>query len=228
MESQPDIHSFPVLENDVLRLEFFEPDHHGERLIEESKNDPKIFEFLTFDPLTSREMLDQWYQSKIGNATDSVLYAVYDKLKHPGAMAGIIGLTETSYKNAGIEIAWVIMFSMFQRTHVTTNACGILLKHCLDPPGKGMGFRRVQWTAHAENEKSIKAAQRLGFEMEGILRWSRVIPRGKPGLDGVFRGSEGHTNREEPGRHSAMLSLCWDDWLTDGKRERLMRMMERR
>lgn len=64
------------------------------------------------------------------------------------------------------------------------------------------------------------------------MRWHMVIPDSKlgprrdgeedvppPGLDGGSGGGR-------PGRHSAMLGLCWDDWESGG-REHVDRLMAR-
>lgn len=220
-------------------------DRHSERLIEESNNHPELFQYLPFEPLNTVDGLEAWYQQRVLSDPGSVLYAIIDKLKHPGEMAGIIGLTSTSFDNALTEIAWVckvymtadrlsnqlaqvMIFQSLQRTHVNTNACGILLEHCLDPPETGLGFRRVQWTAHTNNRKSIQAAQRLGFELEGVIRWARVLPPGKLGLRADTAGSDGYLGKGLPGRHTAMLSLCWDDWIDSGKRDLLVQKMDRR
>ena len=51
------------------------------------------------------------------------------------------------------------------------------------------------------------------------MRWQRVLPHGKKGLvpsGGLEVG---------PGRHTAMLAMCWDDWRE--KRENVLAMMER-
>jgi RimJ/RimL family protein N-acetyltransferase len=96
----------------------------------------------------------------------------------------------------------------------------------LDPPPHGLHLRRVQWQAFSTNQASIAAAQRLGFQLEGIIRWQRVLPEGKIGnSDGVIDDKMPEMDptgqkRLGPGRHSAMLSLCWDDW-ENGARERL-------
>lgn len=122
-----------------------------------------------------------------------------------------------------------MIFDKFRRSHVTTNACGILLEHCLDPPAHGgLGLRRVQWTANADNKSSIAAAQKLGFQMEGILRWVRILPQEKSGPNASFAGSEKYPGHASPGRHTAVLSFCWDDWALDGQRERLFEMMKPR
>ena len=63
--------------------------------------------------------------------------------------------------------------------------------------------------ANARNERSVNAAKRLGFQLEGILRWHRVLPEGKEGdVAAVGEQADG----KGPGRDTAMLAICWDDW----------------
>ena len=108
----------------------------------------------------------------------------------------------------------------FQRTLVGTHANGLLMKYALTPAKEGgLGLRRLQWCANADNKKSVGAAQRLGFKMEGILRWHRVLPEGKP-------GPWAEVDEKGPGRHTAFLSLCWDDW-RNGDKEHVRTLMER-
>lgn len=108
----------------------------------------------------------------------------------------------------------------FQRTFVLTHACALLLHYLLDPP---LRIRRVVWQANARNDRSVKAAQRLGFSLEGIIRWQRILPQEKEGneveIDGISDG-------RGPGRHSAVLSICWDDW-RDGVREKVDALVRR-
>jgi RimJ/RimL family protein N-acetyltransferase len=80
-------------------------------------------------------------------------------------------------------IGYVTIFPSFQRTYVTPNAVGILLRYYLElptAPWPGLGLRRVQWVAHTFNQPSYyNAAVRLGFCYEGTLRLHWVIPEGK-------------------------------------------------
>jgi RimJ/RimL family protein N-acetyltransferase len=120
-----------------------------------------------------------------------------------------------------------IIFPAFQRTHVATNAIGLLLLYALDPPpAGGLGLRRVAWQCHEGNEASKKAALRMGFEFEGVARWQRVFPRGTVALPVAALAARNGTKGEMPGRHTAMFSMVWDEW--DEKRRVVVAQMGRR
>lgn len=78
-------------------------------------------------------------------------------------------------------------------------------------------MRRVQWVGNPENIATIKVAKKMGLRDEGTMRWTFVLPPGRPGKsrDGDIR----------PGRDSTMLSICWDDWEATG-REHVVNIME--
>jgi RimJ/RimL family protein N-acetyltransferase len=172
----------------------------------------------------------------MGSDNTAVLFAVIDKTRsgdtNPSSnptsanFAGIIAYINTSSVNLSTEIGFVIILPPFQRTHVTTNAVGLLLLHAFDLPPHGLGLRRVQWKATPQNTRSVNAAQRLGFKLEGIMRWFVVFPASKA------RASNGGGEREGdplPGTISsdlAMLAVCWDDW--ESERPRVLQAMDRR
>lgn len=86
----------------------------------------------------------------------------------------------------------------------------------------GLNFRRVQWQANTLNTASIRAAERMGFVREGTLRWDRVLPPGKLGVNdpgaqalALVSAAVGNGNGNgdgKPGRHTAILAVCWDEW----------------
>ncbi|KAJ7234759.1 hypothetical protein B0H12DRAFT_1142452 [Mycena haematopus] len=157
-----------------------------------------------------------------------VLFAVFDTSK-PGApqLAGIIGLLDTSATNLSTEIGFVITLPDFQRTHVTANAVGLLLRWTLNTSAEGgLGLRRVAWKANAHNTRSVRAAERLGFRQEGVLRWDRVLPALKTegGNGGGVRA--GDPKADCLGRDTVLLSLCWDDWEA-GARQSVNEIMQR-
>ncbi|KAG8697547.1 hypothetical protein FRC09_007785 [Ceratobasidium sp. 395] len=87
------------------------------------------------------------------------------------ALAGAMGYLRADPESASIEIGYAIVLPAYQRTFVSTHAIGLLLRYALDlPVDGGLGLRRVQWQAHADNAPSIRAAQRMGMKLEGIMR----------------------------------------------------------
>lgn len=106
---------------------------------------------------------------------------------------------------------------------------GLLLEYCLElPENGGLGLRRVQWQANAQNAISIRLAQRLGFQYEGVRRWERVIPAATTKPNTAERlPREGDPRRVDYGRHTAVLGSCWDDW-EDGGREKVRELMKPR
>jgi RimJ/RimL family protein N-acetyltransferase len=104
----------------------------------------------------------------------------------------------------------IMIFPSFQRTHVASNAIGLLLQYTLDPPSSGgLGLRRVEWKCHAGNEASRKVALRMGFELEGVLRWERAFPGSTVGLAVDALEKRNGSSGESPGRHTAVFSIVW-------------------
>lgn len=135
--------------------------------------------------------------------------------------AGMVALHDAVPAHSEVEIGHVCIIPRFQRTFVATHANGLLLRHLLNPLPQDLNMRRVVWQANYLNKASIGAAERLGFKIEGIRRWHKVIPENKEaGLrqDGMPREDKAGS-KLGPGRHSIILSLCWDDWLDGGKQK---------
>jgi RimJ/RimL family protein N-acetyltransferase len=166
-----------------------------------------------------------------------VLFAIIDKTKPPsaadeeGALAGIMCYMNTSTANLSTEIGYIAILPPFQRTHVTSNAVGLLLQYALELPSQGgLGLRRVQWQCSSMNAPSIRAAERMGFVKEGIMKWHRVYHGGKD--KGKVHNGREFPPRDDDGeqhyaRDTVMLSHCWDDW-EQGWRENVQAIMDRR
>lgn len=139
----------------------------------------------------------------------------------------------------------------YRRSHVTTQACGLLIAYALTPPSTssallnnrgGLGLRRLQWTAFDFNQASMRTALRLGFKEEGILRNWYETPsdptKGKRnnGRVDVKRGEEwemepavdegGQRRTRGYSEDSWMGSITSKDW-DEGVEERLKKEMAR-
>lgn len=105
-----------------------------------------------------------------------------------GAHAALLGLVQTSAEDLRTEIAPVMTLMTlraYQRTHVTTNAFGLLRPFNLpsDPEAPGLSLRRMVWTASPGNQASAQTAERIGFTREGVLRWVSVLTEGREGRE---------------------------------------------
>ncbi|KAI5117399.1 hypothetical protein M0805_004621 [Coniferiporia weirii] len=228
-----------VIENARVRLEPFIPAVHAEEYFTGSKDHPELYTYLAYGPFDSvDELLEKLVIGRVHNDPTSVLFAIIDKAGAEGKprVAGMFGLLNTSVLNLSTEIGFVHVLPPFQRTHVASNAIGLLLHYCLELPidssdaadpapfgsGGGLGLRRVQWQANADNARSVRTAERMGFRLEGIARWQRLLTEGKRGYEVPrTRGIGGN------GFHVCVLAICWDDWELEKAKEAVKKQMER-
>jgi len=217
----------PILESPLVKLIPFIPSQHAERFFDAAKGQDSVFLQLSF-PLTTLEEFLVLLEFMRASPT-SVLLLIIDKTKadptYPdlgGSIAGMIGLFGSSKLNMTTEIGPVVILRPFQHTYVSRNAIGLMMHYCLDlPSAGGLGYRRVQWTANPLNLASVKVAEKMGFVIEGTMRWTWILPAGREGK----KEREGDP-RTAAGRDSVLLAICWDDW-EGGVREHVDKLMEK-
>ena len=220
-----------------------------EQLVDETGiKHPKLWEYFPRGPFTTADSYMSWYNKNIKPDPSAVIFAIFLKAGTitrkisgstetlevaEGTFAGTTGLTNASSQHARVEMGFLMVLPEFQRTFVNTHASCLLLKHLLDPiSGGDLGLRRVQWQANSLNKPSIAAAERLGFTLEGIMRWERTqlgdhkkcVSEERNERTGGLPMTNANGGRLGAGRHSAMLSMCWDDWL-EGHRERALGLL---
>lgn len=220
------------LENDRLKLVPMESCSYGD-LKEFVVHNPELWRYLPSGPFPDVASYRTWHDENIRQHSDRILFAIYlkegivnrripgtDEVEKiqvvDGTFAGTTGLTDAVPRNSIVEIGHVIILPKFHRTFVNTVSTSLLLKHLLDPiSGGDLQMRRVQWQANGSNQPSIDAAQRLGFELEGIMRYARTINDNKECVSkSPNERSDGLPTVDASGgkigvgRHSAMLALC--------------------
>lgn len=235
--------AFPLrweaLENDVVKLVPFVSRTHGELFWSKFSPDREVLmQWMPWSPPTTLELFLALLEHTFPAAdSTSIVMSVVDKSQPDdpgvlgGALAGLIGLANTNADNLCTEVGPVLTLRAYQRTHVTANAVGILLRYCLNLPSDaeapGLGLRRVAWTTSPMNVGSQRTAERMGFVKEGVSRWKWVVPREKEA--GVNTPRPGDPDRR-PGRDSINYAICWDDWERDAKdvvKERMASSLQR-
>ena len=92
-----------------------------------------------------------------------------------GRVAGCTRFGSIDERHRRVEIGWTWVGREFQRTHVNTEAKYLMLRHAFET----LDCVRVEFRAHALNERSRSAMERIGAKFEGTLRRHMVRETGE-------------------------------------------------
>lgn len=162
-----------ILEGRTVRLEPLDVAKHGQGLFEASSIEDANTRFTwLFDhaPATLNEMLP-WLE-KSAASTDPLFFAVIDKVS--GQVAGRQALMRIDAANGSIEIGNIYWGPLISRKVAATEAQYLFMRYVFEE----LGYRRYEWKCNNDNLPSKRAAQRFGFEFEGIFR-QHLIVKGK-------------------------------------------------
>lgn len=162
-----------VLEGRTVRLEPLDVTKHGQGLFEASSIEDANTRFTwLFDhaPATLNEMLP-WLE-KSAASTDPLFFAVIDKVS--GQVAGRQALMRIDAANGSIEIGNIYWGPLISRKVAATEAQYLFMRYVFEE----LGYRRYEWKCNNDNLPSKRAAERFGFEFEGIFR-QHLIVKGK-------------------------------------------------
>ena len=137
---------------------------------------PDIF-FFMLNHVETKERCDRWLETGITamETGDSCLvFAVEDT--ETGDLMGTTRIFGIDPFNKLCEIGSTFYGKAYQRTHVNTVSKYLLLRHCFEE----MDMIRVQFKTDLENVRSQKALERIGAELEGVMRNERIRSNGKP------------------------------------------------
>lgn len=162
--------SVQVLEGHSIRLEKLDPARHGDDLwlaLEGPGADPKLWDYLPYGPFTERSAFDAWLDNHAAHS-DPYFFSVIDKAS--GQVQGILSLMSIVPAQGRIEIGHVTFGAPMQRSPKSTEAVYLLAREAF-----ALGNRRLEWKCNNENARSKQAAERLGFQFEGVFRQHLVV-----------------------------------------------------
>jgi RimJ/RimL family protein N-acetyltransferase len=134
---------------------------HGE------DSDPLLWLYMGSGPFNT---LEEYRTSVERNSisTDPLFYAIIPAGKNAAGQASYLRIDPD---NGVIEIGHIWFGSSLQRSRAATEAIYLLAKHAFDE----LGYRRLEWKCNARNDRSRRAAKRLGFTYEGTFRNAVVV-----------------------------------------------------
>lgn len=130
--------------------------------------DTGLWVYMPYGPFESDGAMRRWFE-QTADSTNPLFFVVRDSDDgHPVGMASYLNIVP---EHGSLEIGHIWYIRRARRTAVNTETIYLMLKECFDE----LHYRRVEWKCDALNERSIRAALRLGFGFEGIFRQHCVV-----------------------------------------------------
>ncbi len=139
----------------------------GEKSIDPYDPDGLIWRYMFYGPFKTAEDLAESLVPQV-HASNGLCLTVFDRAS--GIPVGVANLMSNSPMHLKIELGGIWYSPIVQRTRANTEAVYLMLKHAFD-----LGYRRVEWKCDALNERSRRAALRIGFQFEGIQERHMIV-----------------------------------------------------
>ena len=139
----------------------------GDRSVQAYDADELIWRYMFDGPFKNPNELIASLQPQI-NASNGCCLCVFDIAT--GKQIGVANLMNNFPAHLKIELGGIWYSPIVQKSLANTEATYLMLKHCFE-----LGYRRVEWKCHSLNERSRKAALRIGFQFEGIQENHMIV-----------------------------------------------------
>lgn len=128
---------------------------------------PDSFTYLRYGPFNKphqlRALLDD-----LSQRVDQPFWAVVPKQE---LMQGWLSICDVYSRDGSMEIGSIWFSPELQGTRAAREAIFLLMCHAMDD----LGYERLVWRCQAQNAKSFRAAENLGFSYEGTWRNAAVV-----------------------------------------------------
>lgn len=186
------------IEGDGVRLEPLDPARHAAELFAASHADAqalRVWDWLPYGPFADLPAFGRWL-AEGAEADDPLLFAIRPAAS--GRAEGMAAFMAIRPQHGVLEIGHIWFAPPLQRTRAASAVLMRMIAHAFD----GLGCRRVEWKCDALNERSRRAALRLGFRFEGIF-YRHMVVKGRNRDTAWFSIIEA----EWPERRAAFA--CW-------------------
>ena len=193
-----------------------DPERHAGELFEAYADDRegRLWTYLPRGPFASLEEYRYWAEEAAGLA-DPLTHAIVDNAT--GKAVGTATLMRIEPAVGVIEVGSITYSPRLQRRPAGTEAMYLMMRRVFDE----LGYRRYEWKCDSLNAPSRAAAQRLGFQYEGMFRqatvykarnrdtcWFSILDSEWPALKRGFERWLDPANFDAQGRQSWDLASC--------------------
>lgn len=139
----------------------------GRRSVNAYDPDEWIWRYLFEGPFEHVTAFIDSLQIKLRD-TKGLCLCIFDV--ETGRQIGLANFMNNSPNDLKIELGGIWYSPIVQRTKANTEATYLMLKHLFK-----LGYRRLEWKCHSHNERSRRAALRMGFKFEGIQENHMIV-----------------------------------------------------
>lgn len=157
------IHDLPTL----FAISNGQPASLGGRSIGAYDADALIWRYMSGGPFSDPDSLAVWLRAQVEAPNVLCLAVVERAVNQPIGAASFMSNEPAHLK---IELGSIWYSPLAQRTGANTEATYLMLRHAFE-----LGYRRVEWKCDALNERSRRAALRMGFKFEGIQEAHYIV-----------------------------------------------------
>lgn len=129
--------------------------------------DELIWRYLFVGPFADFVHFERYIAETIAGADRLALCVIEQESDQP---VGVVNLMSNVPAYLRIELGGIWYSPIVQRTQANLESTYLMLSHCFD-----LGYRRVEWKCDSHNERSRRAAQRMGFTFEGIQEYHMIV-----------------------------------------------------
>lgn len=132
----------------------------GERTVGTYNADALVWRYMSDGPFATLDDFTASLQRQI-DPPNACCLCVFDAAS--GQQIGVTNFLNNVPADLKMEMGGIWYSPVMQRSAANTEATYLMLTHAF-----GLGYRRLEWKCHAQNERSRQSAQRMGFTFEGI------------------------------------------------------------
>ncbi len=141
----------------------------GDRHVEAYDPETLVWRYMTGGPFASEDEMAAYFRPQV-EAKDGLCLCVFDRATN--RQIGVVNYMNNMPAHLKVELGSIWYSPVVQRTKANLEATYLMLDHAF-----ALGYRRVEWKCDSLNERSRRAALRMGFRFEGIQE-SHFIVKG--------------------------------------------------
>lgn len=127
-----------------------------------------LWTYMAYGPFDDRRAMHTWLQA-CAPSDDPLFLTVVER--DTGRRVGMCSFMSIAPEMQRIEIGHIWYAPPLHGSGISVEVAWMLLSEAFDR----LGYRRVEWKCNALNERSRRAALKLGFSFEGVFRQHMIV-----------------------------------------------------